>query len=81
MSWIEFFQNATRAVGKKINSKAMIVNFAPEYFVNLTKIVQEYNKTTSGKMYVYPQGASDMAHLLRNENIKNQIDLPFYITD
>ncbi|XP_011875203.1 PREDICTED: endothelin-converting enzyme 1 isoform X1 [Vollenhovia emeryi] len=50
MSWVEFFQNATRLVNKKINSKAMIVNFAPEYFVNLTRVVQEYNKTTNGKI-------------------------------
>ncbi|KYM76847.1 Endothelin-converting enzyme 1 [Atta colombica] len=33
MSWVEFFQNATRLVNKKINSKAMIVNYAPEYFI------------------------------------------------
>lgn len=52
MSWVEFFQNATRLVNKKINSKATIVNFAPKYFEKLTNVVQEYNKTTSGKMYV-----------------------------
>lgn len=65
MSWVEFFQNATRLVNKKINSKAMIVNFAPDYFINLTKVVQEYNKTANGKMYVYLRDASDMARLLQ----------------
>lgn len=53
MSWVDYFQNATRLVNKKINSKAMIVNFAPEYFVKLTKLLHEYNSTTDGKMYVY----------------------------
>ncbi|KAH0946776.1 hypothetical protein HN011_012233 [Eciton burchellii] len=50
MSWVDYFQNATRIVNKKINSKAMIVNFAPEYFVKLTKLVQQYNKTNEGKI-------------------------------
>lgn len=50
MSWVDYFQNATRLVNKKINSKAMIVNFAPEYFVQLTKLVHEYNSTTDGKI-------------------------------
>lgn len=52
MSWVEYFQNATRLVNKKVNSKAMIVNFAPEYFEKLSKLVQEYNKTSEGKTYV-----------------------------
>lgn len=50
MLWVDYFQNATRILGKKINSKTMIVNFAPEYFVKLTKLVQQYNKTANGKM-------------------------------
>ncbi|KAK2588944.1 hypothetical protein KPH14_001799 [Odynerus spinipes] len=50
MSWVDFFQNATRMVNKKINSKALIVNFAPEYFVKLTSLVQEYNKTNEKKI-------------------------------
>ncbi|XP_014472427.1 PREDICTED: endothelin-converting enzyme 1 isoform X2 [Dinoponera quadriceps] len=50
MSWVDYFQNATRLVNKKINSKAQIINFAPEYFAKLTKLVQEYNKTTHGKI-------------------------------
>lgn len=53
MSWVDYFQNATRLVNKKINSKAQIINFAPEYFTKLTKLVQEYNRTTTGKMYVH----------------------------
>ena len=61
MSWVEFFQNATRLVNKKINSKAMIVNYAPEYFIKLSKIVQDFNKTANGKMYVYLR---DVTHLL-----------------
>jgi len=52
MSWLDYFQNATRLVNKKINNKAMIVNFAPEYFMKLTKLVQQYNKTNEGKTYV-----------------------------
>lgn len=50
---MDYFQNATRLVNKKINSKAQIINFAPEYFTKLTKLVKEYNKTVTGKMYVY----------------------------
>ena len=52
MSWVEYFQNATRLVNKKVNSKAMIVNFAPEYFEKLSKLVGEYNATAQGKTYV-----------------------------
>lgn len=50
MSWVDFFQNATRMVNKKVNSKAMIVNFAPEYFDKLTNLVQEYQKTDEKKI-------------------------------
>ncbi|XP_043262340.1 endothelin-converting enzyme homolog isoform X1 [Colletes gigas] len=50
MSWVDYFQNATHLVNKKINSKTMIVNFAPEYFVKLSKLVLEYNETNSGKV-------------------------------
>lgn len=50
MSWVDYFQNATRLVNKKVNSKSMIVNFAPEYFVKLSKLVLEYNKTDEGKV-------------------------------
>ena len=52
MSWVDYFKNATMLVGKKINSKTYIVNYAPEYFTKLNKLVQEYNKTTEGKVYV-----------------------------
>ncbi|XP_011301626.1 endothelin-converting enzyme 1 isoform X2 [Fopius arisanus] len=52
MSWLDYFQNATKLVNKKINSKTAIVNFAPEYFKKLTKLVQEYNKTTDGKIVI-----------------------------
>ncbi|XP_053987087.1 endothelin-converting enzyme homolog isoform X3 [Hylaeus volcanicus] len=50
MSWVDYFQNATRLVNKKISSDATIVNFAPEYFVKLSKLVLEYNKTDAGKV-------------------------------
>ncbi|XP_034180003.1 M13 family metallopeptidase neprilysin 3 isoform X2 [Osmia lignaria lignaria] len=50
MSWVDYFQNASRLVSKKINSKTMIVNFAPEYFEKLSKLVLEYNKTDEGKI-------------------------------
>ncbi|KAF7393366.1 hypothetical protein HZH68_010185 [Vespula germanica] len=50
ISWVDFFQNATRIVNKKINSKLMIVNFAPDYFAKLTNLVQEYNKTNEKKI-------------------------------
>ncbi|XP_035742254.1 endothelin-converting enzyme homolog isoform X1 [Vespa mandarinia] len=50
MSWVDFFQNATRIVNKKINSKVMIVNFAPDFFAKLTNLVQEYNKTNEKKI-------------------------------
>lgn len=73
MSWVEFFQNATRLVNKKINSKAMIVNFAPDYFSNLTKVVQEYNKTSDGKMYVYLRDPLDMVHLYNARILKTKL--------
>ncbi|KZC11845.1 Endothelin-converting enzyme 1 [Dufourea novaeangliae] len=50
MSWVNYFQNATRLVNKKINSKTMIVNFAPEYFAKLSKLVIEYNSTDEKKI-------------------------------
>ncbi|XP_054008318.1 endothelin-converting enzyme homolog isoform X6 [Hylaeus anthracinus] len=50
MSWVDYFQNATRLVNKKISGDATIVNFAPEYFVKLSKLVLEYNKTDAGKV-------------------------------
>ncbi|XP_033226220.1 endothelin-converting enzyme homolog isoform X2 [Belonocnema kinseyi] len=50
MSWVDYFKNATLLVGKKINSKTNIVNYAPEYFTKLNKLLQEYNKTTEGKV-------------------------------
>jgi len=77
MSWVEFFQNATRLVNKKINSKAMIVNFAPEYFIKLTKVVQDYNSTTTGKMYVYLEDISNVAYLLRKARMLETKNLIF----
>ncbi|XP_008209638.1 endothelin-converting enzyme homolog isoform X1 [Nasonia vitripennis] len=50
MSWFDYFQNATRLVNKKITIKLKIVNYAPEYFAKLTKLVQQYNKTNEGKV-------------------------------
>ncbi|XP_076234270.1 M13 family metallopeptidase neprilysin 3 isoform X2 [Calliopsis andreniformis] len=50
MSWVDYFQNATRLVNKKVNNKTMIVNFAPEYFVKLSKLVIGLNKTDEGKI-------------------------------
>lgn len=50
MVWVDYFNYAMRLVGKKVNSKVMIVNFAPEYFTNLTKIIDGYNKTEEGRM-------------------------------
>lgn len=50
MSWVDYFKNATRIVNKKINDKMMIVNFAPEYFIKLSNLVLDYNKTNEGKV-------------------------------
>lgn len=50
MSWVQYFQNATKIVNKKINSRTAIVNFAPEYFKKLGKLVQEYNKSKDGRI-------------------------------
>ncbi|XP_012171205.2 endothelin-converting enzyme homolog isoform X2 [Bombus terrestris] len=50
MSWVDYFQNATQLVNKKVTSQTKIVNFAPEYFVKLSKLVLEYNKTNDGKV-------------------------------
>ncbi|XP_011139623.1 endothelin-converting enzyme homolog isoform X2 [Harpegnathos saltator] len=68
MSWVDYFQNATRLVNKKINSKAQVINFAPEYFTKLTKLVQEYNRTSNGKIilnnYLVWQTVRSLAALL-----------------
>ncbi|XP_044589355.1 endothelin-converting enzyme homolog [Cotesia glomerata] len=52
LSWVNYFKNATKLVGKskKIDGRHMIVNFAPEYFRKLSKLVEEYNNTTEGKV-------------------------------
>ncbi|KAG7209982.1 hypothetical protein KM043_011568 [Ampulex compressa] len=50
ISWVDYFQNATRSVSKKINGKTMIVNFAPEYFTKLSNLVAEYHQTTEDKI-------------------------------
>ncbi|XP_017767260.1 PREDICTED: endothelin-converting enzyme 1 isoform X2 [Eufriesea mexicana] len=50
MSWVHYFQNVTSLVNKEINDKTVIVNFAPEYFVKLSELVLEYNKTNEGKV-------------------------------
>ncbi|XP_043474740.1 endothelin-converting enzyme homolog isoform X2 [Leptopilina heterotoma] len=50
ISWVDYFKNATIPVGKKVNSKTNIVNYAPEYFTKLNKLVQEYSNTTEGKV-------------------------------
>ncbi|XP_012276317.1 endothelin-converting enzyme homolog isoform X2 [Orussus abietinus] len=50
MSWVEYFRNATLLVNKKVNNETMIVNYAPEYFTKLTKIILEYNNSTEGKV-------------------------------
>lgn len=50
MSWVDYFQNATRLVNKEISGKSMIVNFAPEYFVKLSELVVEYNGSSKGKV-------------------------------
>ncbi|XP_046478357.1 endothelin-converting enzyme homolog isoform X1 [Neodiprion pinetum] len=50
MQWVEYFNYAMRLVSKKLNNKVMIVNFAPEYFTNLTKIIDGYNKNEEGKV-------------------------------
>ncbi|XP_058803973.1 endothelin-converting enzyme homolog isoform X2 [Phymastichus coffea] len=50
ISWIDYFQNATGVVNKTITSDQKIVNYAPEYFKKLSKLVLQYNKTNSGKV-------------------------------
>ncbi|XP_014208366.1 endothelin-converting enzyme homolog isoform X3 [Copidosoma floridanum] len=50
MSWLDYFQNATRLVNKRISGKLKIVNYAPEYFRKLTNLVQNYQKTDDGKL-------------------------------
>ncbi|XP_034950226.1 endothelin-converting enzyme homolog [Chelonus insularis] len=52
MSWLDYFQNATQLVGRKVNNKTMIVNFAPEYFKKISKLVSDYNSTTEGKIII-----------------------------
>ncbi|XP_076293708.1 M13 family metallopeptidase neprilysin 3 isoform X1 [Lasioglossum baleicum] len=50
LNWVTYFQNATRLINKKINGKATIVNFVPEYFVKLSKLVMNYTKTDEKKI-------------------------------
>ncbi|KAJ8680284.1 hypothetical protein QAD02_016071 [Eretmocerus hayati] len=49
MSWYDFFQNATSMVNKRMTSKMKVVNFAPEFFTKLTKLIQDHEKTREGK--------------------------------
>ncbi|XP_017884979.1 endothelin-converting enzyme homolog isoform X2 [Ceratina calcarata] len=50
MSWVEYFENATLLVDKRVDEKTVIVNLAPEYFVKLSSLVSDYNKTDEGKV-------------------------------
>uniref|UniRef100_A0A1B6E866 Endothelin-converting enzyme 1 n=1 Tax=Clastoptera arizonana TaxID=38151 RepID=A0A1B6E866_9HEMI len=50
MSWIDYFSDALRLVGKKITDKEKVVVYAPNYLSNLTTIIQNYTKTTDGKI-------------------------------
>lgn len=50
MSWIDYFSDALRLVGKKITDKEKVVVYAPQYLTSLTSIVQSYTNTTEGKM-------------------------------
>ncbi|KAK1129755.1 hypothetical protein K0M31_019467 [Melipona bicolor] len=50
ISWLDYFQNATGLVNITMTNETMIVNNAPEYFVKLSKLVLDYNKTNDKKV-------------------------------
>lgn len=51
IDWRAHFEDALRIVNRKVTEKERVVVYAPEYLMNLTKIVQEYNATDDKKMY------------------------------
>lgn len=51
INWRSHFEDAFRVVKRKITDKERIVVYAPEYLEKLSRIVNEYNSTTDGKMY------------------------------
>ncbi|KAL1501599.1 hypothetical protein ABEB36_006896 [Hypothenemus hampei] len=50
IDWRQFFENAMKIVQKKITSKQQIIVYAPGYLGNLTKLIEEYQNTTNGKI-------------------------------
>lgn len=52
INWLDHFQDALRLIREKITEKERVVVYAPEYLRKLTTIIQKYNETDEGKMYV-----------------------------
>ncbi|XP_066144511.1 endothelin-converting enzyme homolog isoform X2 [Euwallacea fornicatus] len=51
IDWRTFFENAMKVVkNKKVDSKQQLVVYAPEYLVNLTKLINEYRNTSDGQI-------------------------------
>ncbi|XP_014239311.1 endothelin-converting enzyme homolog isoform X5 [Cimex lectularius] len=49
IAWLKYFNNALNQVNNEITEKEMIVVYAPQYMVNLTRILSEYMNSTEGK--------------------------------
>lgn len=45
LNWTQFFNDAFKLVNRTIPDTQRIVVYAPDYFKNLTRIIQKYNKT------------------------------------
>ncbi|XP_050316058.1 endothelin-converting enzyme homolog [Anthonomus grandis grandis] len=50
IDWRQFFENAMKVVQKKVGARQQIIIYAPEYMSNLTKLLEEYQNTTEGKI-------------------------------
>lgn len=51
MSWRSYFENATLLINRTF-TELKIVNYAPEYFKKLSKVISDHLTSRRGKMYV-----------------------------
>lgn len=50
ISWRDHFEDAFRLVGRKISEKEKVVVYAPTYLKNLTILINNYTRSSDGKM-------------------------------
>jgi neprilysin len=50
ISWRDHFEDAFRLVGRKIGEKEKVVVYAPTYLKNLTILINNYTRSSEGKM-------------------------------